>query len=126
MISAAAVAVCRSRIPILGLVLLCAACAHTGGGAVDTPQEVRRSAFAAWVGAQAPGSRTVIDAPELGGRVTVAIDREYFSAAGFSCKRVLVFNGSPLGEPVAVCEKDEGEWVLVPRIWGGSPAEEGR
>ncbi|MFZ0612359.1 MAG: DVU3141 family protein [Desulfobacterales bacterium] len=126
MISAAAVSGCRSRTLVLGLVLLLAACAHSGGGVIDSPQEIRQSAFAAWVGAQPPGSRTAIDAPELGGSVTVEIEREYFSAAGLHCKRVLVFNGSPLGEPVAVCDKDAGEWVLVPRIWGGSPAKDSR
>lgn len=126
MISAAAGSGLKSRMLLLGLAVLLAACAHSGGGGVDTPQKDRQSAFAAWVGAQAPGSRTAFDAPELGGRVTVVIDRLYFSAAGLNCKRVLVFNGSPLGEPVAVCEKDAGEWVLVPRIWGGSPAGDGR
>lgn len=126
MISTAAGSGLKSRMLLLGLVVLLAACAHSGGGAVDTPQKIRQSAFAAWVSASPPGSRTAIDAPELGGSVTVEIDRLYFSAAGLHCKRVLVFNGSPLGEPVAVCEKDAGEWVLVPRIWGGSPAKDGR
>ena len=83
---------------------------------------MRQSAIVAWIVGQAPGSRTVIDAPEFGGAVTVKVDSVYYSAAGLHCKRVQVFNGSPLGEPAAVCEKKPGEWILVPRIWGGAPA----
>ncbi|MFZ0242467.1 MAG: DVU3141 family protein [Desulfobacterales bacterium] len=126
MITAAAVSGCRSRTLVLGLVVLFAACAHSGTSPVDSPQKLRQSAFAVWAGTQAPGSRTVIDAPELGGTVTAVIEREYFSAAGRQCRRVQVFDGNPLGEPIAVCANNTGEWVLEPRIWGGTPVKESR
>ena len=108
---------------ILGLVLFFSACAHSAKDRIDAPQVMRQSAIVTWIVGQAPGSRTVIDAPEFGGVVTVKVDSVYFSAAGLHCKRVQVFNGSPLGEPVAVCEKKPGEWILEPRIWGGAPAK---
>jgi hypothetical protein len=110
------------RLLILGLVLFFTACAHSAKDRIDGPQDMRESAIVAWIVGQAPGSRTVIEAPEFGGAVTVKVDSTYFSAAGLHCKRVHVFNGSPLGEPAAVCEKKSGEWILVPRIWGGAPA----
>lgn len=110
------------RLLVLGIVLFFTACAHSAKGRIDSPEKMRQSALAAWVAGQAPGSRTVIDAPEFGGTVTVKVERIYYSAAGLHCKRVQVFNGSPLGEPVAVCEKSAGEWTMGPRIWGGAPA----
>jgi hypothetical protein len=110
------------RLLILGLVLFFSACAHSAKDRIDAPQVMRQSAIVTWIVGQAPGSRTVIDAPEFGGVVTVKVDSVYFSAAGLHCKRVQVFNGSPPGEPAAVCEKIPGEWILVPRIWGGAPA----
>jgi hypothetical protein len=110
------------RLLILGLVLFFTACAHSAKDRIDTPPDMRQSAIVAWIVGQAPGSRTVIDAPEFGGAVTVKVDGVYFSAAGLHCKRVQVFNGTPLGEPAAVCENNPGEWILVPRIWGGAPA----
>jgi len=111
-----------TRLLILGFVLFFTACAHSAKGQIETPQELRKSAIVTWIVGQTPGSRTEIDAPEFGGAVTVKVDREYYSAAGLRCKRVQVFNGSPLGEPVAVCEKKPGEWVMESRIWGGAPA----
>jgi hypothetical protein len=111
-----------TRLLVLGLVLFFTACAHSAKDRIGTPQNMRQSAIVAWVVGQAPGSRTVIDAPEFGGAVTVKVDSIYYSAAGLPCKRIQVFNGSPLGEPVAVCEKKTGEWVMEPRIWGGAPA----
>ena len=111
-----------TRLLVVGLVLFFTACAHSAKDRIDTPQDMRQSAIVTWIVGQAPGSRTVIDAPEFGGAVTVKVDSVYYSAAGLHCKRVQVFNGSPLGEPVAVCEKKPDEWILVPRIWGGAPA----
>jgi hypothetical protein len=111
-----------TRLLALGFVLFFTACAHSAKDRIVTPQEMRKSAMVTWIVGQAPGSRTEIDAPEFGGAVTVKVDREYYSAAGLHCKRVQVFNGSPLGEPVAVCEKKPGEWVMESRIWGGAPA----
>jgi len=110
------------RLLVLGSILFLTACAHSAKGRIDTPNDTRQSAIAAWVAGQEPGSTSVIDAPEFGGAVTVRVDRLYYSAAGLHCKRVQVFNGSPLGEPVAVCEKKPGEWFLAPRIWGDAPA----
>ena len=107
---------------VVGLILFFMACAHSAKDRIDTPQDMRQSAIVAWIVGQEPGSRTVIDAPEFGGAVTVKVDRDYYSAAGLHCKRVQVFNGTPLGEPAAVCEKKPGEWILAPRIWGGAPA----
>jgi len=111
-----------TRLLVMALVLFFSACAHSAKDRIDTPQDMRQSAIVTWIVGQAPGSRTVIDAPEFGGVVTVKVDSVYFSATGLHCKRVQVFNGSSLGEPAAVCEKKPGEWILVPRIWGGAPA----
>jgi hypothetical protein len=111
-----------TRLIVLGFVLFFTACAHSAKDRIDSSKKMRQSAIAVWVAGQAPGSRTVIGAPEFGGDVTVKVERSYYSAAGLHCKRVQVFNGSPLGEPVAVCEKKPGEWIMEPRIWGGAPA----
>ncbi|MFO7687362.1 MAG: DVU3141 family protein [Desulfobacterales bacterium] len=107
---------------VLGVGLVFIACTHSVKDRIEPPQKMHQSAISAWVAGQEPGSQTVIDAPEFGGAVNVKVERAYFSAAGLHCKRANVFNGGPPGEPVAVCEKNAGDWVLMPRIWGGMPA----
>jgi 17 kDa common-antigen outer membrane protein len=84
---------------------------------VPTPHQ-SQGPLVAWAVEHTAGSRTVLEDPEFGGKISASLEQEYRAASGLLCKSVRLRTERSFGEEVAVCQAEGVAWFLARRIWG--------
>lgn len=60
---------------------------------------------------------TVSD-PEFGDNLRIALEQEFLSAAGETCRRASLTTRRGEAEMVVMCRNASGVWTMAPRVWG--------